>query len=187
MLRTKSDGRVAEGIVGGQRVVPQGIGKGTVPLVAAGFRHDVDETAVGPARLDAQAAGGDLEFLDRLERDGEVLSFERSEELAEEIVREVGTVDVQREVVTRLTGHPERAARPGDGMRRRRQQGEVAIVTPIDRQIRQRSGVEGRAKRRRRVAGCGNRHGLGHAGDLHHDVHDQGLADGQRQRVARGG
>ena len=139
----------------------QEIGERAVPLVAAGFRDDVDEAAVGPAGLHAQAAGADLELLDGLERDREVLPFERSEELAEEVVREVGAVDVQREVVARLTGDAERAARAGDRPRGRRQQGEVAIVTPVDRQARERVGVDHRAERRRRVAGRGHRHGLG--------------------------
>ena len=157
----QAHGRIAERIVRGQRMMPQEIGQRAVPLVAAGFRHDVDEAAVGAAGLHAQTAGADLELLDGLERDGEVLPFERSEELAEEVVREVGAIDVQREVVARLTGDSERAPRAGDGSRGRRQQGEVAVVAPIDGQTRESIGVERRAERRRGVARRRNRHGLG--------------------------
>ena len=46
----------------------------------------------------------------------------------------------------------ERAARAGRGPCGRREEGKIAIVTPVDRQIRDRIGVERRAQRRRRVA-----------------------------------
>src|SRR5437016_1935173 len=98
-------------------------------LVTPRFRDDVHESAVGAPRLRAQPAGADFEFLDGLERDREVLGLERSKELAEEIVRKVGAVDIQREVVTGLTGDAERAAGTSDQACGRRKQREVPIIT----------------------------------------------------------
>ena len=125
--------RVSERIVGREVVMAEEIGQRAVLLVAPRFRDDVHKSAVCSPRLRTEPAGADLEFLDGLEREREVLRLERSEELAEEIVRKVGAVDVQRQVVAGLTGDAERAAGSGNRPRGRRQQREVPIVAAVDR------------------------------------------------------
>src|SRR4029453_5843729 len=75
--------RVSERIVGREAVMAEEIRQGAVLLVAPRFRHDVHESAVGSPRLRTEPAGTDFEFLDCLEREREVLLFERSKDFAE--------------------------------------------------------------------------------------------------------
>ena len=177
--------RIPECVGRGEGVMTQRVTGRAVPRVGARFRHHVHQPASGPAGLDTQPRGGDLERRHRLERDREVLPFDRPEELAEEVVREIGPVHIQREVVARLAGHTKGASCAGDRFCRGRQQREAAVVVAVQGETRNGAGVEGGAQRGRGISCRGDGQCLGEPGEAHHEVHGQRLADAQPQWLTR--
>ena len=111
-------------------------------VIGPGFRHDVQQSSCGPAELWRESVGDDLKFQHRLDGNRQVLGFERTEVLAEEVVGRVGAVDHQSGVVALLPAQPDIAAQAGNHLGRGGQLRQITIVAAGEGKILQASGIE---------------------------------------------
>src|SRR5580704_6868022 len=102
-------------------------------LIAARFGHHVNESASRASKLRRKSVGHHAELIYRLERNREVIGFDRPEILAVEVVSRIGTVDREPGVVALLTTQTNAAAQSRGHLCRRTQLCQITVVAPGQR------------------------------------------------------
>src|SRR5439155_26674768 len=95
-------GRETESVIRGKVLAAIIVMGAAVDLVGAGLGDHVEQPARRASELRRKSVGHHLKFLNRVEGNGEVLGFERPEELAKEIVGGIASVNHETGVVALL-------------------------------------------------------------------------------------